>query len=357
MVVHKSLTKALIDAKRLELGGGDPVLIEKTILAFALLSLLVLRKVPLVFKGGTSLLLRLPQPHRLSIDVDILCPLSAADLDPILHEVASTPPFLRYQEDPRPSKRLPVRRHFKFFYQPVDSRNPAPFVVLDVVQSEPQHPHASQVRLESPLLLVENDLSVTVPTIEGLLAEKLTAFAPNTIGVPCQENTAMQVMKQLFDVAILFDAAHDFVTVGTAYDAVFVLENHYRGGCFSRSDTLLDSMDTARRICHHRLKGAVVHPHQDLLDQGRRALGSHLLGGVFTESQVKTAAAKVACLAAALLHNRLHTFTGVFRYDIRLINQWSGVVLSDPVLQRLKGGNPEAFFYWWLAEKLSMPSA
>jgi hypothetical protein len=56
--------------KRAELGGCDPVLLEKTIHAFALLDAMAARGVEFVFKGGTSLLLRLPAIRRLSIDAD-----------------------------------------------------------------------------------------------------------------------------------------------------------------------------------------------------------------------------------------------------------------------------------------------
>ena len=59
--------------KREELGGCDPVLLEKTIHAFAILDALASRGLDFVFKGGTSLLLRLPRIRRLSIDADIIC--------------------------------------------------------------------------------------------------------------------------------------------------------------------------------------------------------------------------------------------------------------------------------------------
>lgn len=59
--------------KRAELGGCDPMLLEKTIHAFALLDAVATRGLEFVFKGGTSLLLRLPRIRRLSFDADILC--------------------------------------------------------------------------------------------------------------------------------------------------------------------------------------------------------------------------------------------------------------------------------------------
>ena len=74
--------------KREELGGCDPVLLEKTIHAFALLDALAARGLEFVFKGGTSLLLRLPRIRRLSIDADILCHEPPEKLAALLREVS-----------------------------------------------------------------------------------------------------------------------------------------------------------------------------------------------------------------------------------------------------------------------------
>jgi len=246
MIEQHCFQKEWVDAKRAELGGGDPVLIEKTIHAFALLAHLAHRNVPMVFKGGTSLLLRLPQIRRLSIDVDILCELPNAKLNSVLAEVATMLPFLRYEEDLRGDNRLPKRQHFKFFYNPFDQKNPGAYVLLDVVEEKRLHPHIEPVVIQSPLFSMQEEVRVDVPTIEGLLGDKLTAFAPNTVGIPCREDSAMQVMKQLFDVADLFDAAQDFAAVAQVYHAIFDAENSYRGNPFTDHDALADTVETAR---------------------------------------------------------------------------------------------------------------
>jgi len=50
----------------------DPILIERVIYAFELLSLLIKHNIDFVFKGGTSLMLILPEFRRLSLDLDIV---------------------------------------------------------------------------------------------------------------------------------------------------------------------------------------------------------------------------------------------------------------------------------------------
>ena len=51
---------------------GDPGLIERTLYAFGLLEALVRVGMKFTFKGGTSLLLLLPNPKQLSTDIDIV---------------------------------------------------------------------------------------------------------------------------------------------------------------------------------------------------------------------------------------------------------------------------------------------
>jgi hypothetical protein len=157
--------------KRAELGGCDPVLLEKTIHALALLDALAGRGLEFVFKGGTSLLLRLPRIRRLSIDADILCQEAPKKLDRLLAEIARTAPFTRFTEDDRGPDRVPARRHFKFHYTPLDPRNPAPFVLLDVVHAQNLYPVIEEVPL--PPAFVEGEGTLPVPTIEGLLGDKL----------------------------------------------------------------------------------------------------------------------------------------------------------------------------------------
>ena len=52
--------------------NADPILIEKAIYAFELLGNLVENGINLIFKGGTGLMLLIPELKRLSIDIDII---------------------------------------------------------------------------------------------------------------------------------------------------------------------------------------------------------------------------------------------------------------------------------------------
>ena len=75
MINKECFTTEWIAQKSIELKYNDKNLIEKVIRAFSLLEMLAASGCPFYFKGGTSLMLILGDgSHRLSIDIDIMCP-------------------------------------------------------------------------------------------------------------------------------------------------------------------------------------------------------------------------------------------------------------------------------------------
>ena len=52
--------------------GADPSILERTVFAFGLLEAIRSVDMPFIFKGGTSLLVMLDEPRRLSTDIDII---------------------------------------------------------------------------------------------------------------------------------------------------------------------------------------------------------------------------------------------------------------------------------------------
>ena len=355
MIDEICFTADWLERKRRELPGVNPALLERALHAFALLGHLAESDLQFVFKGGTSLLLHVPVIRRLSIDIDILCAAPAAELDPILAEVARVPPFIRFVEDERGYRGLPGRRHFKFYFASLVPGNPAPYVLLDVVE-ESHVPHEVIAKPIAPTLLeIKREILVTVPTVESLLADKLTAFAPHTIGVPVVREDGrpiepMQIMKQLFDVGELFNIAEDLEAVRRVYARVFALENGYRGGEFSIDDALHDTLDMSMRYCLSGFRGAPKHADVQLLEDGRKKLAGHLVSHRFDANAAKTAAAKAGLLAKLLLTEVLP-----FAFlDVRTVPTAKAIQLLTiegelQHLNRLKPINPDAFYHWYRA--------
>ena len=56
-------------------------------------------------------------------------------------------------------------------------------------------------------------LKVTVPSADDILGDKLTAFAPNTSGIPYikgDRDCSLEIIKQLYDVGRLFKHSGNF---------------------------------------------------------------------------------------------------------------------------------------------------
>lgn len=358
MIAEICFTADWLDKKRKELKRVDPGLLERALHAFALLGHLAESNLEFVFKGGTSLLLHVPVIRRLSIDIDILCAASAAELDRVLAEVAGVKPFIRFEEDVRGSRGLPQRRHFKFYYTPLVLGNPAPYIFLDVVE-ESRIPHEVVVKPITPEILeIRREILVTIPTVESLLADKLTAFAPRTIGVPLvpangRPPDTMQIVKQLFDVGELFSLAEDLPAVRRVYQRVFDLENVYRGGGLTADDALGDTLQASLSLSMHRLKGTKDTSDALMFEDGVRKLTSHLVNHRFNLDIAKVAAAKASLLSRLIANNDTEPSLSSWRTMPSLEVLRATEITGDwDRLNRMKATNTEAFWCWYQASKL-----
>lgn len=81
----------------------DPLLIERTLFAFGLLEALAKVGLPFTFKGGTSLMLLLPHPMRLSTDIDIRVD-PGTDIDAYIEKAKVIFPFIDGGEQERTQK-------------------------------------------------------------------------------------------------------------------------------------------------------------------------------------------------------------------------------------------------------------
>ncbi len=107
---------------------------------------------------------------------------------------------LSYEQDDRGERGLPRRTHFKFFYNSVISRR-RDYVLLDILEEKNLYPKTAVHSVKSPFIEMKKSVKVQLPVEECLLADKLTAFAPNTTGVRYDKKSGMQIIKQLFDPA------------------------------------------------------------------------------------------------------------------------------------------------------------
>lgn len=187
----------------------DVNLLERSIYAFGLLEALVKVNMPFIFKGGTCLMLLLNKPRRLSTDIDIVVK-PDTDVEGFLNSASEIFPFKDVDKQIRKGKNNIEKVHYKFTYDsPVLDKEF--YILLDILFEDNHYERVTEKPITSEILITEEPLlKVTVPTVDCILGDKLTAFAPHTTGIPFDNDKDLEVIKQMYDVACLFEAYEDF---------------------------------------------------------------------------------------------------------------------------------------------------
>lgn len=335
------------------MGRVDPALLEKSIYACALLYALGESTLPFVFKGGTSMILLFKKFHRLSIDIDIVTAAPRTEYEPILADIRGKLPFLGYEEDRRGERGLPHRTHFKFFYNSAISKR-RDYVLLDILEEKDLYPKTEVHLVKAPFIELKKDVKVRMPVIDCLLGDKLTAFAPNTIGIHYAQTSSMQIIKQLFDVGELFNAAEDIILVRQSYKALSEAEIRYRGGKYTQEQALEDTLKTGIKVCGLGLRGIPQDKHAEILIDGISKISSYLVNTRFRLEEAKISASRAALLAALLkTQPKRHTLKE-FRWNQGRVSELPPLMLKPPLenLNRIKTLIPEAFYNLYIAQDL-----
>lgn len=343
MILSKTRTPEWIMGIREQLRGKDPILIEKMIMAMMLVEDLQLSGLDFIFKGGTSLLLLLGTPRRFSIDIDVLV---AKKIDPenAFPVIVGKGSFIRYEENRRQGE-LP-KQHYKFFFNSVIEAKES-HILLDILAEKNPYPSLQEVRIESPLLATDRKVtSVTCPTVEGLLGDKLTAFAPHSTGILYGAGKELEIAKQLFDIAALFDAAVDLRQVHQAFENVATTQIAYRDlKKHKPADVLQDAFETA---CMIGMRGSTIGDEYAELLEGFRKLAAFIYAGHFTLDTAILCAAKVAYLTVLLMTQE----KSIDRFNGQDIASWMVTNPTYNKLNKVKKTSPESFYYFYRALKL-----
>lgn len=352
MIQTDCFTSAWIDSVSEQLKYNDKNLIEKVIRAFSLLEMLVDAGCPLVFKGGTSLMLILGNTaNRLSIDVDIICP-PGTDIEQYLnnfkqHGFTDKMLIERKSRD----KNVP-KSHSKFFYQIAyrDGSDAPSFILLDVLFEDVHYHQTEQVAIESPFVKLDGaPLMVTVPSAADILGDKLTAFAPNTTGIPYYKNDkdcSLEICKQLFDVGRLFEVVDDMNITSESFKKIAVVELSYRGLENDLKPIYEDIRKTALCLA---TRGKEGDDKFELLQQGIKRLKSFMYKKKYYLENAIIDGARAAYLAT-LIEKGVDRIEKYGSPQDVLDLQIEDTLTSR--LNKLRNSNPEAFYYWSKTSKL-----
>lgn len=337
-----------------EMGNVTKQTLEKSIRALALVTRLAESGLPFLFKGGTSLLLLLKRINRLSIDVDITCDLSPSELRPYFNRVLETGEFSKYEPgDGIEEENLPLSS-FVFIYQSIwDGKTDS--IRLDVLREQQLFQHAKEILVTTPFFRPINPTSVIVPTITELLADKLTAFAPHTLGPRIDVDTpeVMHIAKHLFDVGELFNESGSVSILLKTHMVLVEKENKYLQTKYTSDRILEDVFESARIVSMINTPGVNQTKEMDLYKEGFQAIRSHVIPD-FLQSDYKLAASKAALCAAILLHNKQTKSLSAYKHTKMNIEKAEKNMLQNNLepLNALFKTAILAYIYWVEIQKI-----
>lgn len=325
---------------------ADKILVEKVIRALLLLEGLAKQNLDFVFKGGTALMLILDSSKRLSIDIDIILEKEPKDLEKIFNDLLEPQGFTRFELQERKAATTIPKAHYKFFYKPVhQTQAEEESILLDILFEKVGYQKIEEIPIDSKFIVSEGDpISVKVPSKEDILGDKLTAFAPNTTGIPYfkgKSSMSMEILKQLYDVGNLFDIAEDGELLKTTFESFATIELKYREREDKVNGVLEDIYQTALCIVSRGVEGKGDFAE---LQTGIQRVSRFIFSETFHIDKAITAASKAAYVSLIIGSGK----QVIEKYgDPIIMKEWSIGEPLWPRLNRLKKSNPEAFFYWY----------
>lgn len=358
MIKKESYSIEWLDAKVKEHDAASSDLAEKMMHALMLLEQLKLKGLDFIFKGGTALVLMTEEFHRFSKDIDIVIHEEPNNLKEVFDAIVSDTDFIRWEESERQNDEFQVpKKHFKFYYpenKPTKYEKP---ILLDIIFVESTYPATRSTQIKHPLLVTEEPYTeVIIPTFDSIAGDKLTAFAPNTVGIPIGKNKEIEIAKQLFDLNLLFDKIESHAHVGEAFDrtAQMCVKAYKRD--FTTMEVYEDIIETSFTIC---MMGKHNVPVYNEIKVGVSGLSQYLSKKTkFGYNIAILASSRITYLVACLMK-------GVEPKKL----DWQKVSSDDLKNKRiehekysllnksLKSGYPEAWYYWVnTVEILALPN-
>lgn len=210
-------------------------------------------------------------------------------------------PFKQCKKQIRTGRNNIKKKHFKFTYQsPITGKEI--YILLDILFAENPFARLIDCEIKNDMLLTKPKfLTVKTPDINCILGDKLTAFAPHTIGIPLNMKKDMEVMKQMYDVGTLLNEFTDFKLVYDTYFKVAAGEIFYRGNEITIEEAIKDTFRAAACIVS---RGSLSPDEYPLYVQGIRDLRGHIYAENYSPEIAVENAARIMYMAACLLKNQ-----------------------------------------------------
>lgn len=325
----------------------NPPVLEKMIYALSFVEQLVRENLNFIFKGGTSLILHFDDFNRFSIDVDIITTETNTKIEQVISKICKKGLFTSFSYKERKSNTGEIpKAHYQINYNSV-LNNLSSFIFLDVLFEESSYPEIISLPINSKWLNASNPMiEVKVPTIESILGDKITAFAPNTTGILYGKGKELEIIKQLHDIGYLFDSIKNIEIVKESFVRTVKQEMKYRNLGENSAIVLNDIVDTSLMIA--KRDSNKTEPNKSRFEEfksGLLSFKSYTIKQKFRIEDAIITSAKSAYLASLFLTNQTESFVIV---DTNKAIESLIENTEYNFLNKLKNTNKLAFSYWYL---------
>ncbi|MDE7420051.1 MAG: nucleotidyl transferase AbiEii/AbiGii toxin family protein, partial [Muribaculaceae bacterium] len=179
--------------------------------------------------------------------------------------------------------------------------------------------------------------------VDDILGDKLTAFAPNTTGIPYYKKNkvcSVEIIKQLYDVARLFDRIDNLDITSKSFLSIVKVEMAYRE--ISDLEAVYDDILQTSLLLATRGKEGVGE--FDILQDGIKKIKSFIHTSNYHIENAIVDSAKAAYISTCIRKG----VTKIEKYDgdIDAVLAMSISPTLTTKLNKLKRVLPEAFYYW-----------
>lgn len=322
----KERIEAIVKSKK-----TDKILVEKTVRALMLLEGLAKSDLYFVFKGGSALMLLLNSSKRLSIDIDIVVPDKYVEFEDILKNICKDYGFTRFEKQKREVKTQIDKVHYKLFFESVVEGKESN-ILLDILKEDIHYQDIIEIPIDS--FFVELDgtaIPVKVPDFNNILGDKLTAFAPNTTGIPYRKGDkemGMEIIKQMYDIGCLCEYADNPEVISSVFSSFAHTEIQYRGAICTVPDVLDDIMDNSLEIC---LRGNHGKADFSILSKGIVQVKGFIYSETFHLEKAITYAAKTAYISTVIKYGQKE----IKKYDAGKALEMRDWLIQEPIKTKL----------------------
>jgi len=218
------------------------------------------------------------------------------------------------------------------------------YILLDVLYENCHYQNTLEIPVVSPFIEIEGKpLTVRVPSVDDILGDKLTAFAPNTTGIPYYKKDrvcSVEIIKQLYDVARLFGRIENLEVTSKSFLSIVKVEMSYR----NISDLKMVYDDILQTSLLIATRGKEGIGNFGILQDGIKKIKSFIHTSNYHIENAIVDSAKAAYISTCI------------RNGVTTIEKYPGnpeVVLDITIaptltskLNKLKRTLPEAFYYW-----------